>query len=50
MQAIFSSLPPPTIEQENAASLGEGEDNSNKNVKPVLDQISPVQYFLEVLT
>lgn len=48
MQAIFSSLPPPAVEQENSASVSEGEDSSNKNVKAILDQISPVQYFLEV--
>lgn len=50
MQAIFSSLPPPVVEQENSANLGEGEDSSNKNVKVILNQISPVQYFLEVCT
>lgn len=48
MQAIFSSLPLPVVEQENSTNLGEGEDSSNKNVKAILNQISPVQYFLEV--
>lgn len=48
MEAIFISLPPPTVEQDNSASLNEGEDSNKKTDKPILDQISPVQYFLEV--
>ena len=48
MEAIFISLPPPTVEQDNSANLDEGEENNKKADKPILDQISPVQYFLEV--
>ena len=49
MEAIFISLPPPLpVEQDNSASLNEGEENAKKADKPILDQISPVKYFLEV--
>ena len=49
MEAIFISLPPPIpVEQDNSTSLNEGEESSKKTDKPILDQISPVQYFLEV--
>ena len=48
MEAIFISLPQPTVKQDNSTSLDEGEDKNKKTDKPILDQISPVQYFLEV--
>ena len=44
MQAIATSLPP-SVEQDK--SVGQSEDE-NKTDKPVLTQLSPVQYFLEV--
>jgi len=47
MQAIVSSLPP-AVEQDNSANLAEEEENNKETNQPVLDQISPVQYFLEV--
>ena len=47
MQAVFISLPP-AVEPDKPANLSEDEENSNKPDKPILDQVSPVQYFLEV--
>lgn len=47
MQAVVSSLPP-VVEQDNSANLAEEEDSNKEANRPVLDQISPVQYFLEV--
>jgi len=44
MQAIATSLPV-SVEQDKSVSQGEEE---NKTDKPVLTQLSPVQYFLEV--
>jgi len=44
MQAIATSLPA-SVEQDKSVSQGEEE---NKTDKPVLTQLSPVQYFLEV--
>ena len=50
MLAVFNSLPP-AVEQESSPSGSEEDDNNNsKSDKPVLDQVSPVQYFLEVCT